>query len=139
MIPAPYPDAEDSREFHAWAADELESRRARHEGVIGVWRSAADLAPAMGMIGTVLGLISMFANMSDPAAMGPGMATTLLSTLYGLFIAACVAGPVAARLERLSAAERRWQQQVLEKLEALARAEEEAMNRWVRQRGRVTR
>ena len=132
-------DADDSRDFHAWAADEIESRRARHDGIISVWRTAADVAPAMGMIGTVLGLVSMFANMSDPQAMGPGMAATLLSTLYGLLITACIAGPIAARLERLSSAERRWQQQVLEKLEALARAEEEAMNRWVRQRGRVAR
>lgn len=132
-------DAEDSRDFHAWASEALEARRARHERVIGVWRTAADVAPAMGMIGTVLGLVSMFANLSDPEAMGPGLATTLLSTLYGLLISACIAGPVAARLERLCAAERRWQQQVLEKLEALARAEEEAMQNWVRQRARVAR
>ncbi|MGZ8282063.1 MAG: MotA/TolQ/ExbB proton channel family protein [Allosphingosinicella sp.] len=132
-------DAEDSREFHEWAESELEERRVRHDGAISVWRSAADVAPAMGMIGTVLGLMSLFASMSNPEAMGAGMAATMLSTLYGLIIAFGVAGPVAARLERLSDAERRWQRRVLERLEALARVEEEAMKRWVGRRGRVAK
>jgi chemotaxis protein MotA len=61
----------------------------------------------------------------------------MLTTLYGLIVAACLAGPVAARLERLSEAERRWQVQVLDGLEALARAEEEAVSRWVDRRDRA--
>jgi chemotaxis protein MotA len=132
-------DAHDSRDFHDWATDELEARRIRHDGAIAVWRTVAELAPAMGMIGTVLGLVAMFANLSDPEAMGPGMAATMLSTLYGLVLAAGIAGPIAARLERLSAAEQRWQRQVLDRLEALARAEEEAMQRWVGRRSRAAR
>jgi chemotaxis protein MotA len=132
-------DAEASDDFRAWADQTMEDRRARHEGAIGVWRSAAEVAPAMGMIGTVIGLVLMFAAMSDPSAMAPAMATAMLTTLYGLLIAACIAGPVAARLERLSEAERRWQRQVLDRLEALARAEEEAMRRWVGRGGRAAR
>lgn len=132
-------DADASDAFHAWAGQALEDRRARHDGAIGVWRTAAEIAPAMGMIGTVIGLVSMFAGMADPATMAPAMAAAMLTTLYGLLLAACIAGPVAARLERLSEAERRWQRQVLDRLEALARAEEEAMSRWVGRGGRVTR
>ena len=128
-----------SNEFHVWAQEALESRRARHQAAIGVWRTAAEVAPAMGMIGTIVGLVMMFASMTDPAAMGGGMATAMLTTLYGLLISACIAGPVAARLERLSDQELRWQKQVLEKLEALARAEEEAVKRWGGRRARNAR
>jgi len=123
-------EAEGSDAFAAWAAEELDERSTRHAAAAAIWRSAADVAPAMGMIGTVLGLIEMFAAMSDPHAMGPAMATAMLTTLYGLLIAAAIAGPIASRLERLSAAERRWQERVVARLEALARAEEESQRRW---------
>lgn len=123
-------DAEGGDRFARWAEEELGARRARHEGVIGLWRSTSEIAPAMGMIGTVLGLIAMFAKMQDAAAMGPAMATAMLTTLYGLFIAFVIAGPIAARLERLSRAELRWQESVIARLEALAREEEEAIRLW---------
>lgn len=125
-------DAESSEAFAAWAEEEIEGRRARHEGAAAVWRSAAEAAPAMGMIGTVIGLVAMFAAMDDPAAMGPAMATAMLTTLYGLFLAAGIAGPVAARLERLSRAELSWQEKALSRLAALARAEEASVNDWRR-------
>lgn len=130
-------EAEDAQAYREWAAETLSTRRARHAGAIGIWRSAAEAAPAMGMIGTVLGLIGMFAGMDDVGAMGPAMATAMLTTLYGLVLAAGVAGPVATRLERLSAAELVWQQKVLQRLEALARAEEEAVQAWVGKRRRA--
>lgn len=123
-------DAEGSHDFAIWAREEMEDRRARHDAAIGVWRHAADLAPSMGMIGTVVGLTGMFAQMSDPAAMGPGMAIAMLTTLYGLIVAACIASPLATRLERLSRAEEQWQQRAVERLIELARAEEVAINEW---------
>lgn len=131
-------DAEGSGVFATWAREELQDRTARHDAAIGVWRQAADIAPAMGMIGTVIGLTGMFAQMDDAATMGPGMAVAMLTTLYGLIVAGCVAGPVAARLERLSRAERDWQMRVLERLEALARAEEDALREWQSRRVRHT-
>ena len=67
----------------------------------------------------------MFARMDDPAAMGPGMAIAMLTTLYGLVLAFAICGPVAARLQRLSDAECAWQARTVERLVALARAEEE--------------
>jgi len=123
-------DAEGSDFFAAWAREELDDRRARHEGVIRLWRSASEIGPAMGMIGTVLGLIAMFARMHDVAAMGPAMATAMLTTLYGLAIAFIIAGPIAARLERLSCAELRWQERVIGRLEMLAREEDAAIRLW---------
>ena len=117
-------DASGAQAFAVWAHEEMEERRARHAAAIGVWRHAAELAPSMGMIGTVIGLTAMFARMTDPAAMGPAMAVAMLTTLYGLIVAACVAGPVATRLERLSRAECHWQQLVIDRLIELARVEE---------------
>jgi chemotaxis protein MotA len=132
-------EAEASSAFHAWAEQALGDRRARHDGAIGVWRTAAEIAPAMGMIGTVIGLVLMFGGLQDPEAIAPAMAGAMLTTLYGLLVAACIAGPVAARLERLSETEQRWQRHVLDRLEVLARAEEEAVSRWVGRRARATR
>lgn len=123
-------DDEGAAAFSLWAREEIEDRAARHGAAIGVWRRIAEVAPSMGMIGTVLGLIAMFAQMNDPAAMGPAMAVAMLTTLYGLVLAFAVAGPVAARLERLSEAELAWQRRVVTRLEAIARAEEEALSDW---------
>ncbi len=63
-----------------------------------VWRSIGDAAPAWGMIGTILGMIMMFANMSDPSKLGPSMAVALLTTLYGAIIANFLALPIADKL-----------------------------------------
>jgi chemotaxis protein MotA len=120
-------DADTAERFAIWAREELEDRRARHKAAIGLWRYAAEVAPAMGMIGTVIGLILKFARMNDPAAMGPAMAIAMLTTLYGLVLAFGIAGPVAARLERLSEAECAWQARVAERLLVLARAEEQEL------------
>lgn len=117
-------DADSAEHFAVWAREELEDRRARHNAAIALWRHAAEVAPAMGMIGTVVGLIMMFARMTDVAAMGPAMAVAMLTTLYGLILAFGISGPIAARLERLSEAECAWQARVAERLLALARAEE---------------
>lgn len=116
-------DSRDPGNFAKWAEVELAARAERHAAVHAVWRSVADAAPAMGMIGTVIGLIRMFSAMDDPAAIGPGMALALLTTLYGVIVANCVAGPIAARLERLSRAELIWQKEALDRLAALAREE----------------
>ena len=52
-----------------------------------VYRAIGDCAPAWGMIGTILGMVTMFANMCDPSKLGPAMATALLATLYGAMVA----------------------------------------------------
>jgi chemotaxis protein MotA len=63
-----------------------------------VYRAYGDSAPAWGMIGTILGMVTMFANMSDPSKLGPAMATALLATLYGAVIANMVCLPLADKL-----------------------------------------
>jgi chemotaxis protein MotA len=63
-----------------------------------VYRAYGDCAPAWGMIGTILGMVTMFANMSDPSKLGPAMATALLATLYGAVIANMICLPIADKL-----------------------------------------
>lgn len=53
----------------------------RHTQGTGVFRAFGDVAPAMGMIGTLVGLVAMLSNMDDPKAIGPAMAVALLTTL----------------------------------------------------------
>lgn len=116
-------DARSSEAFARWARETLAARTRRHAIAAAFWRDAADAAPAMGMIATVLGLVRMFAHMADPAQIGAPMATALVATLWGIVVANLVAGPLADRLERLSAAELAWQARALDHFEALARAE----------------
>jgi chemotaxis protein MotA len=63
-----------------------------------VYRAFGDCAPAWGMVGTILGMVTMFANMSDPSKLGPAMATALLATLYGAVVSNLVALPLADKL-----------------------------------------
>jgi chemotaxis protein MotA len=70
----------------------------RNEVGQGMWKGVADLAPALGMIGTLVGLVQMLANMSDPSAIGPAMAVALLTTLYGAMIANVFALPMIDKL-----------------------------------------
>lgn len=76
----------------------------RHARGASLFAALAEVAPAMGMIGTLVGLVAMLANMDDPKSIGPAMAIALLTTLYGAVIANCIAGPIADKL-RLRAAE----------------------------------
>ncbi|WP_406664277.1 flagellar motor protein PomA [Gallaecimonas sp. GXIMD1310] len=70
----------------------------RHERGIGIFKATADVAPAMGMIGTLIGLVAMLKNMDDPKSIGPAMAVALLTTLYGAVLANMVAIPIADKL-----------------------------------------
>lgn len=63
-----------------------------------VFKSLGDAAPAFGMIGTLVGLVQMLANMDDPAAIGPAMAVALLTTLYGAVVANLIALPISDKL-----------------------------------------
>lgn len=64
-----------------------------------VFTASGDVAPAMGMIGTLIGLVQMLSNMDDPKTIGPAMAVALLTTLYGAVLANMVFMPVADKLK----------------------------------------
>ncbi len=78
----------------------------RHDVGQRMFKNMATMAPAMGMIGTLVGLVQMLANMSDPSSIGPAMAVALLTTLYGAIIANVFAQPMADKLARSSDMER---------------------------------
>jgi chemotaxis protein MotA len=63
-----------------------------------IYRAIGDCAPAFGMIGTLIGMVQMFANMSDPSKLGPLMAIALLATLYGALVANLFCLPIADKL-----------------------------------------
>ncbi|EEO04105.1 flagellar motor protein PomA [Vibrio cholerae] len=70
----------------------------RHSKGTQVFRAFGDVAPAMGMIGTLVGLVAMLSNMDDPKSIGPAMAVALLTTLYGAILSNMVFFPIADKL-----------------------------------------
>ena len=86
-------------------SSELDNLATRHDSSRAMLEAMTKYAPAMGMIGTLIGLVIMLQNMDDPSKLGPGMAVAILTTLYGALIANVVAGPLADRLSRSSGEE----------------------------------
>jgi chemotaxis protein MotA len=83
-------------------SDQLKETVERHLRSAGILRRAGEVAPAMGLIGTLVGLVQMLGNLEDPAAIGPAMAVALLTTFYGAVLANMVFIPLASKLERNS-------------------------------------
>ncbi len=78
---------------------EVDSLLGRHETGHKIFKFMGATAPAMGMIGTLIGLVQMLQNLSDPASIGPAMAVALLTTFYGAVLAFLVFIPIAEKLE----------------------------------------
>ena len=81
-----------------------------------VFRSLGDAAPAFGMIGTLVGLVQMLMELSDPSAIGPAMAVALLTTLYGAMLANLVFLPLADKLDTRANQERETRQLILDSI-----------------------
>jgi chemotaxis protein MotA len=82
--------------------DEIKGWEREVEISIGVLNSMSSYGPAFGMIGTIVGLVLMLQNISDPETLGAGMAVALLTTLYGSMFSNMILGPLAAKLDYLS-------------------------------------
>jgi len=93
---------------------EIDMAAGRHESGQRMLRAIYDVAPAMGMIGTLIGLVQMLSSLSDPSSIGPAMATALLTTLYGALIAQAVALPIMEKLRMRSEDEELEQDLILE-------------------------
>ncbi|MBV1876495.1 MAG: flagellar motor protein PomA [Pseudomonadales bacterium] len=98
-------DLKQGEERHAWGGK--------------VFESLGDVAPAMGMIGTLIGLVAMLANMNDPKTIGPSMAVALLTTLYGAMLATMVALPLMDKLSLRSTEESRIKNLIIDALLAI--------------------
>ena len=98
---------------------DLKQSNERHEWGAKIFSSMGDVAPAMGMIGTLVGLVAMLSNMDDPKSIGPAMAVALLTTLYGAMFANMIALPVADKLELRRTEEGRIKSMVIDALLAI--------------------
>ena len=103
---------------------DIDQMVSRNETGQDMWKGVGDLAPAMGMIGTLVGLVQMLANMSDPASIGPAMAVALLTTLYGAMVANCFALPMVDKLAYVLLYERTNKELILETISGI----QEGMN-----------
>ncbi|WP_017445566.1 flagellar motor protein PomA [Gayadomonas joobiniege] len=92
-------DGHDGEVVRATLRKDIDLTTERHEAGIGILKALGEVSPAMGMIGTLIGLVAMLSNMDDPKAIGPAMAVALLTTLYGAFLANVIALPLANKLE----------------------------------------
>jgi len=95
----------------------------------GVFRSIGDAAPAFGMIGTLVGLIQMLSNLSDPSAIGPAMAVAMLTTLYGAMIANLFALPMADKIESWAQNESDRQLLIIEAIDSIGQGHNPAVMR----------
>jgi chemotaxis protein MotA len=91
-------DGHDVEVVRETMAKDISMTTERHELGASIFKGMGDVAPAMGMIGTLVGLVAMLSNMDDPKAIGPAMAVALLTTLYGAVLANIVFNPIAEKL-----------------------------------------
>ena len=96
-------DANDQDKVHAILQNDIDCMSARHEDAAGLYDKASSVAPAFGMVGTLVGLINMLKSMNlddsgGASSLGTSMGTALITTLYGCILAHVVFGPVASNL-----------------------------------------
>lgn len=91
----------------------------RHTDGITMFKAIGDAAPAMGMIGTLIGFVQMLSAMDDQKLIGPAMAVALLTTLYGAVIANAVALPIADILKKISIEEKLNKNLILESISSI--------------------
>ncbi|MBI9078272.1 MAG: MotA/TolQ/ExbB proton channel family protein [Pseudodesulfovibrio sp.] len=102
---------------------ELEFMKQRHRQGQAVFKGMGNMAPAFGMIGTLIGLVNMLSNLSDPASIGPAMAVALLTTFYGAVMANCIFLPMATKLAERSAEDALFMQIMVEGVSSLQRGD----------------
>ncbi|HXA54425.1 MAG TPA: motility protein A [Solirubrobacteraceae bacterium] len=98
-------DGTDPEMVHAIMEAEVDGMAARHAAAAAPFEKAGGFAPTMGIIGTVLGLVHVLANLSAPSTLGPSISSAFLATLMGVGAANVIFLPVANRLKAISAEE----------------------------------
>lgn len=91
-------DGSDPETIYETMSTELDCMKARHTAGRDIFDTLGKYAPAFGMIGTLIGMIMLLKNLDDPDKIGPGMATALITTFYGVIVANLLAIPVAEKL-----------------------------------------
>ncbi|MFH1810659.1 MAG: MotA/TolQ/ExbB proton channel family protein [Pseudomonadota bacterium] len=98
-------DGQDAAAIDSVLSQSIESLKERHKLGAEVLTTFGTFAPALGLVGTLVGLVQMLQNMSDPSSIGPSMAVALLTTLYGAILANLVFNPLAGKLRTRSSRE----------------------------------
>ena len=98
-------DGADPEFVNAVLTDEINSLKRKLADGRGIFDDMGEACPAFGMIGTVIGLIVIMANLADPSKIGPGLAVALVTTLYGSLIANMFFIPVGKKLKYRSTEE----------------------------------
>lgn len=88
-----------------------------------MFRGIGESAPAIGMLGTLVGLVQMLNTLDDPSSIGPAMAIALLTTLYGAFLAQLIALPLADKLQLKAEDETRNQMLIITSINNIMRGE----------------
>lgn len=104
-------------------ATEIDFIKERHKVGQSVFEKMGDMAPAFGMIGTLIGLVQMLQKLSDPSSIGPAMAVALLTTFYGAVLANLVFLPIAGKLEQRSQEETFIMELIIEGISSIAKEE----------------
>lgn len=106
---------------------DLFAMQERHSSGKAILDKMGDSAPAFGMIGTLIGLVTMLKNLSDPSQIGGGMATALLTTFYGSFIANVFCLPMATKLEQRKKEETQLREVMIEGVVAIQNGDKPQM------------
>ena len=102
---------------------EISFLRERHQLGAEIFATMGTFAPALGMIGTLIGLVQMLQSMDDPSSIGPAMAVALLTTFYGSLIANLVCMPIAGKLKTRSKEETLAKEMITEGVISLTKGE----------------
>jgi len=98
-------DGYEADQIERLLVNEVETLNERHKRSASIARRASEVAPAMGLIGTLVGLVQMLADLENPETIGPAMAVALLTTFYGAILGTIVMAPLAVKLEKNTADE----------------------------------
>ena len=98
-------DGQEPEDLKGMLNTEIDYISERHSLGVNIFESLGAISPAMGMVGTLIGLVQMLQNMSDPASIGPAMAVALLTTFYGAVLANVLFLPIAGKLKTRSKTE----------------------------------
>jgi chemotaxis protein MotA len=107
-------DGTDAEIIRALLETELSQIQERHAGKISAVNMWGTLAPGLGMLGTVIGLIGMLKNLEDKSSLGPNMAVALITTLYGSMMANLMMIPWSGKLKSYDAAESKVKEMIIE-------------------------
>lgn len=116
-------DGQEPEDLKNMLNTEIDYIQERHGLGAEIFTSLGMIAPAMGMVGTLIGLVQMLQNMSDPASIGPAMAVALLTTFYGAVLANVLFNPMAGKLKTRSKTELLQKTVIVEGMESILSGE----------------